>query len=423
MSIFSPGREERDSPGGNHDDLEDTVTRISAGADERDLHPSFPEDPFMQLAAAGTLALPVPDPIEKHGRRASFAQEWRVLRAVARADGSVGRILDGHFNGTERVSLLAPEPLRSAELEAIAAGELLLGVWGADPVPGEGEPARLVKDEHGVRLFGVKTFCSGSTGLDRALVVVRGASPGPPLLAYVGLSEGATVDTSWFKGAGCGPRRAIGSSSKRRRCSLYWESPVNSSGNRTSAGTPSARQSRGQGSPTRQSMPRSTCWPPRPEMENPTTWSLSQLAGCSPRGAPSTAGSRAQRVAPTWTHPPCRKSQRSCARPWPSRAEGSSRRRPGLWAPIPLQSPARWTARGGIWNSFSSSTAWSLPWYAAGDEPSRAGGLERAARTRVLRGALRRIRRPLGLRDERVRAQQVRANPRGARRTPVSQGP
>src|SRR5829696_10125580 len=70
MSIFSPGREERDSPGGNHDDLEDTVTRISAGADERDLHPSFPEDPFMQLAAAGTLALPVPDPIGEHRRRA-----------------------------------------------------------------------------------------------------------------------------------------------------------------------------------------------------------------------------------------------------------------------------------------------------------------------------------------------------------------
>jgi hypothetical protein len=69
-----------------------------------------------------------------------------VLRAVARADGSVGRILDGHFNGVERLSLLAPEPLRSAELEAVAAGELRLGVWGADPIPGEGEPARLVDE-------------------------------------------------------------------------------------------------------------------------------------------------------------------------------------------------------------------------------------------------------------------------------------
>jgi alkylation response protein AidB-like acyl-CoA dehydrogenase len=125
-----------------------------------------------------------------------------VLRAVARADGSVGRILDGHFNGVERVALLAPEPLRSAELEAIAAGELLLGVWGADPMPGEGEPARLVQDENGERLFGVKTFCSGATGLDRALVLARGSKAGGLLLAYVDLSTGVSVDTGWFKGAG-----------------------------------------------------------------------------------------------------------------------------------------------------------------------------------------------------------------------------
>src|SRR5215210_53667 len=201
MSIFSPGREERDSPAEAHD-FETTLARISAGADERDAHPSFPEDPFLRLAAAGALEIPVPDPIGKHGHRASFAEEWRVLRAVARADGSVGRILDGHFNGVERLSLLAPEPLRSAELEAISAGELLLGVWGADPIPGEGEPARLVEDDNEARLVGVKTFCSGSTGLDRALVLVRGPAQGPPLLAYVDLSEGVDVDTSWFSGAG-----------------------------------------------------------------------------------------------------------------------------------------------------------------------------------------------------------------------------
>jgi alkylation response protein AidB-like acyl-CoA dehydrogenase len=109
MSIFSPGREERDSPGVTHD-LKDTVASIATGADERDAHPSFPEVPFLQLAAAGALALPVPDPRGEQGRRASFAEEWRILRAVARADGSVGRILDGHFNGVERVSILVPEP-------------------------------------------------------------------------------------------------------------------------------------------------------------------------------------------------------------------------------------------------------------------------------------------------------------------------
>jgi alkylation response protein AidB-like acyl-CoA dehydrogenase len=182
--------------------LRKVVSRISAGADLRDRNPSFPEHPFRQLAHSGVLAIPVPGSSGARGRRVSFAEEWRVLRAVARSDGSVGRILDGHFNGVERVSLLAPEPLRSAELAAVAAGELRLGVWGADPNPGEGDPARLVGGGGGATLTGVKTFCSGSTGLDRALILVRGDAPGAPLLAYVDLSTGVEIDTSWFRGSG-----------------------------------------------------------------------------------------------------------------------------------------------------------------------------------------------------------------------------
>src|ERR671910_706984 len=201
MSIFSVGKEERDLPGKTHD-LDAVLARISAGASGRDAHPSFPEQCFLWLESTGALAIPVPEPIGSQERRATFAEEWRVLRAVAGADGSVGRILDGHFNGVERVSLLAPEPLRSRELTAIAAGRLLLGVWGADPIPGEGAPARLVGDEGGARLSGVKTFCFGATGLDRALVLARGPAQGPPLLAYVDLSEGVKVDTAWFRAAG-----------------------------------------------------------------------------------------------------------------------------------------------------------------------------------------------------------------------------
>ena len=178
------------------------LAKISAGAAARDAKPAFPEEPFRGLAASGILGMTAPEPGSGEERPVSFEREWRALRAVARADGSVGRILDGHFNAVERVSVLAPEPLRSAELEAVAAGGRRLGVWGADPVPGEGESARLV--EGGSRVSGVKTFCSGSTGLDRAVVLVWGedGSPGPPLVAFVDLSEGAEVDKRWFRGQG-----------------------------------------------------------------------------------------------------------------------------------------------------------------------------------------------------------------------------
>jgi alkylation response protein AidB-like acyl-CoA dehydrogenase len=186
-------------------DFDAVVARISEGAAERDADPAFPHHPFRALLEVGLLALPVPDPPQTRGRRATFEEEWRILRAVARADGSVGRILDGHLNAVERVSVLTPEPLRTRELEAVASGELILGVWGADPIPGEGAPARIVETESGPVLEGVKTFCSGSTGLDRALVAVRGAdeTPGPPLLAYVDLKSGGfEVDRAWFRGSG-----------------------------------------------------------------------------------------------------------------------------------------------------------------------------------------------------------------------------
>src|SRR5918995_1803468 len=183
--------------------IEFVLSQIASGAAERDAHPTFPEGPFRALAAAGILAMPAPEPGTGSRRRASFAEEWRVLRAVARADGSVGRILDGHLNGVERVSVLAPEPLRSRDLAAVAAGRLRLGVWGADPIPGEGTPARLVETESGYALEGVKTFCSGATGIDRALVAdsaVEGAldilaakSQGRPPDDLASLAAGRTL--------------------------------------------------------------------------------------------------------------------------------------------------------------------------------------------------------------------------------------
>jgi alkylation response protein AidB-like acyl-CoA dehydrogenase len=179
--------------------LATALEEVAAGALHRDAHPSYPREPFGTLAEAGALALNLPG---RDGEAASsFAEELATVRAVARADGSVGRIYDGHLNGVERLGLLADEPLRSEELARVEAGELILGVWGADPLPAEGEPARL--DSSGERLHGVKVFCSGAGGVDRALVNVRRADgSGPPLLAYLDLSEDVEVDREWFRGAG-----------------------------------------------------------------------------------------------------------------------------------------------------------------------------------------------------------------------------
>jgi alkylation response protein AidB-like acyl-CoA dehydrogenase len=82
----------------------------------------------------------------------------------------------------------------------VGRGELRLGVWGADPAPGEGDPARL--DPGGESVSGTKVFCSGAGGLNGALVLVRGPDPGPPLLAYVDLDERLQIDRAWYRAAG-----------------------------------------------------------------------------------------------------------------------------------------------------------------------------------------------------------------------------
>jgi alkylation response protein AidB-like acyl-CoA dehydrogenase len=185
--------------------LDEALARISSRAKELDAAPRLPRENFDDLRAAGMLQLPA----ERARAIATLREEIALVRDLARADASTARIFDGHLNGVERLALGAPEGLREAELARIGAGKLLLGVWGADPAPGEGEPAQVVRGKRGsLVLRGVKTFCSGAGGVQRALVVVREGSgsdsspPGARRLAYVDTSEGVEIDRDWYRASG-----------------------------------------------------------------------------------------------------------------------------------------------------------------------------------------------------------------------------
>jgi hypothetical protein len=175
-------------------ELGPALSWIAANADDLDRDPRFPAEAFQRLAGAGVLAA-------RHDGGSPFLDELALVREVSRADGSVGRILDGHLNAVERLLLSAPGVLDPAERSAIAAGRLLLGVWGADPEHGEGEPATLREEPDGLRLYGVKTFCSGAGGVQRALVVVRDVAE-QRRLAYVDLASGVSIDRDWYRAEG-----------------------------------------------------------------------------------------------------------------------------------------------------------------------------------------------------------------------------
>jgi hypothetical protein len=178
--------------------VDQAIAAIAAGAVELDGAPRFPREAFEALAAAGALGATLGDVAA--GR--SVRPGWDLLRRVAAADASVGRILDGHQNAVERLEVAADPETRDRELAAVAAGERLLGVWGADPGPGEGDPARLVEGAAGLLLRGAKTFCSGAGGVDAALVMVGADDGSAPSLALVECGAEVEVDRSWYRAAG-----------------------------------------------------------------------------------------------------------------------------------------------------------------------------------------------------------------------------
>lgn len=176
--------------------LEHALERIVGRAAQLDRDPRFPRESFEDLRLAG-----VPQRAIERGR-GDLRREIETVRAVAGADASTARILDGHFNGVERLAQAPPGTMREAELEGVAEGELLLGVWGADPAPGEGQPAMLEHRSPGtVVLHGVKAFCSGAGGVERALVIA-GDGHGSRRLVYADVTTSVSIDRSWYRGSG-----------------------------------------------------------------------------------------------------------------------------------------------------------------------------------------------------------------------------
>ncbi len=178
--------------------LDQALAAIAGGAAELDRAPCFPREAFFHLADAGALTATVG--AAEDG--ASVRPGWDLLRRVAAADAAVGRILDGHQNAIERLEVAADTETRERELAAVTAGPRLLGVWGADPGPGEGEPARLHEGGAGLILRGAKTFCSGAGGVDAALVMVGSDGGEPPSLVLVECGERVEVDRGWYRASG-----------------------------------------------------------------------------------------------------------------------------------------------------------------------------------------------------------------------------
>ncbi len=182
-------------------ELDEALALVAARAEEYDREPRFPAESFDALSAAGVLTATV----GAASAGASVGPEWDLVRRTAAADASVARILDGHLNAVERLEVAADPEVRERELARLAADPgRRLGVWGADPAPGEGTPARLVGEpgDADLRLSGVKTYCSGAGGVAAALVMVGSDRGEAPSLVLVECGEAVEIDRGWYRAAG-----------------------------------------------------------------------------------------------------------------------------------------------------------------------------------------------------------------------------
>ncbi|HET9075090.1 MAG TPA: hypothetical protein VFN48_10955 [Solirubrobacteraceae bacterium] len=187
-------------PGTPVAELEAVLATVAAGAGERDRAANGLDAALETLRRHGVLAANA----VAGTWRPPAAAELALVRAVAAADSSLGRVLDGHLNAIERLAVQGPPELAGVELARAARGELRAGVWGGEPRPGEGEPATVHPGPVGERLSGVKTFCSGAGLLDRALVLARVEAGGPPILVWIDLHDTRRVeiDRSWYRSSG-----------------------------------------------------------------------------------------------------------------------------------------------------------------------------------------------------------------------------
>ena len=163
------------------------MASVAAGA-ERDRDPAFPARRLAPCARPGLTTLEAPP-----------REQWRLVRAVARADGSVGahpRRSPERGRAAGRGGARAAARGRAA---AVAEERRAAGRLGRRPGPGEGEPARLDGDTVARR----QDLLLGRRGVDgRARAGPRGDRPGRRCWPTWTCPRASRSTAAWFRGAG-----------------------------------------------------------------------------------------------------------------------------------------------------------------------------------------------------------------------------
>lgn len=149
---------------------EDVAAQLRRGAVERDRAGGHPREEVDLLKASGLVTLL--GPAEHGGAAQSWETALRVVRTVARGDGSIGQLLGYHYLWAWAARLVGTEEQITAVEQLYTSGELLFG-GAVNPRDGD-----LVITEDGDELVfhGRKSFSTGGVVSD--LTVLEGVVDG-----------------------------------------------------------------------------------------------------------------------------------------------------------------------------------------------------------------------------------------------------
>ncbi|MCZ4222545.1 acyl-CoA dehydrogenase family protein [Pedobacter rhodius] len=128
-------------------------------------NPAGPVEEFRWLRECGALQLVLPgEPLDFN--KPDTPALLRLLKDVGKANLSVGRIFEGHINTLYLIHLYAGNDQRDNWYRGVKEEGHIFGIWNTQGQDG----ITFNKNNNSLEIQGSKTFCSGATLVNRALI-------------------------------------------------------------------------------------------------------------------------------------------------------------------------------------------------------------------------------------------------------------
>ena len=147
------------------DKLKLVLEKIALRASDCEHDPEGPKEEFQWLSECGALAAVLPGG-QMDFNKPRTGQLLKLLKDIGKANLSVGRIFEGHVNALYLIHLYAEQGQREKWYAEVKDFGYLFGVWNTQANDG----ILFIENERFLKIEGSKTFCSGATLVDRALI-------------------------------------------------------------------------------------------------------------------------------------------------------------------------------------------------------------------------------------------------------------